>query len=165
MRMTSPAVATTSGEEVPELARWVVEIDTAASSNMPFARIAPLMQTAHLRRDVGHEVATREPTRALSTIDTTGLKCAPETGPEHEDERGEAGGGGGGVLEQLQARIIAEVCGRDAGADHERGEQRRPEETPRTTRRPIGAVIAHTPRPPARSPTGRGERADASKTA
>ena len=55
---------------------------------------------------------------------TTGLKCAPETGPKIRISTVEAEGRGDGVRQQLQPDVVAEAGGHDAGADH-RGDQQR----------------------------------------
>jgi hypothetical protein len=49
-------------------------------------------------------------------------------GPEHEDDREQARGGGSGVLQQLEADVAGrELLGRDARADDDRRQERRPE--------------------------------------
>jgi hypothetical protein len=56
------------------------------------------------------------------------LKCAPGNRSEHEDDREEASRGRGGVLKQLESDVVrGELLGGDAGADHDRGQERRSE--------------------------------------
>ena len=55
---------------------------------------------------------------------TTGLKWAPETAPEHPDQRDERSGGGGSVLQQLQADVVGgEAAGHDPRADDRHHEE------------------------------------------
>src|SRR3984957_8379596 len=77
----SPNVATTSERKWPALARWCVEMLTAARENMRLATTAPNEHPATWEKR--YAVALRQviPPKAASTKETTGLKCAPDTGP------------------------------------------------------------------------------------
>jgi hypothetical protein len=53
------------------------------------------------------------------------VEVATGDGAEHEDDREQAGAGRGCVLEELEPDVIGrELLGRDAGADHDRCEER-----------------------------------------
>ena len=73
---------------------------------------------------VGRTTRQRTPPKAASTSDTTGLKCAPDTG-EHQDEGIQAGRGGGRVLGVAPDRGVAgrQLLGSDPRPDHHRGQK------------------------------------------
>src|SRR3977135_767559 len=82
----SPAVATTSPMKWPAVNRSLVEISNAVRSNMTFARTAPMIppDTCAAAYATTDPIVIREPARrssSQSAADTTGLKCAPDTGP------------------------------------------------------------------------------------
>ena len=63
------------------LARSLVEMLTAGRANIRFAATAPAMHPATCTGRYAAASRQRSPPNAASTNDTTGLKCAPDTGP------------------------------------------------------------------------------------
>src|SRR3984885_5766107 len=81
MTSSSPAVAITSDRACAPDALCLTEMETAACPNIRFAVTAPDTQPATW---AGRETAAARqdsPPSAASANDTTGLKCAPDTGP------------------------------------------------------------------------------------
>src|SRR6185437_15108279 len=77
----SPRVAITSERKWAPEARWCVERLTAGVENMRLASTAPPMQPATWVGMYAAAAVQRTPPRAASTSDTTGLRWAPEIGP------------------------------------------------------------------------------------
>ena len=80
---------------------------------------------------------------ARSTSVTTGLKWAPDTAPNIEDQPDQRAGGGGRVLEQLQADVVGrQAAGHDPrpddGDDQQAGAERLGDEAPGE----VGAEVA-----------------------
>ena len=72
-------MAITSASRCSGLARWWLEMLTAASANIAFAAMAPLMQPAIWAGMEASASRRERPPKAASTSETTGSKCPPET--------------------------------------------------------------------------------------
>ena len=71
----------TSDRACGPLARCLVEIDTACSPNIRFAPAAPVTHPAIWAGRYAAASRQEIPPSAASANETTGLKCAPDTGP------------------------------------------------------------------------------------
>ena len=69
------------GDAADGLARWWVEMLTAASAHMPLASTAPAAHPVICAGMWASASRHDKPPKLASTSDTTGFKCAPETGP------------------------------------------------------------------------------------
>jgi hypothetical protein len=77
----SPTVATTSERKWAGDARLCAEMLTAAFENMRLATTAPPMHPTTWTGRYATAARQLTPPKMASTNDTTGLKCAPDTGP------------------------------------------------------------------------------------
>src|SRR5579863_370689 len=77
----SPRVATTSDRKCAPLARCLVDQLTAAPANIRLATTAPLIQPPTCAGRYARASRHLRPPNAASTNDTTGLRWAPDTGP------------------------------------------------------------------------------------
>ena len=78
-----------------------------------------------LRGDVRRQVAPRPPPERRVGGVTAGLRCAPETGAERQQDRDERAGRRERVDEQPYAVVVGEALGRDARADDRGDEEKR----------------------------------------
>ena len=102
---TSPAVATTSASRCGQSARSFVLHAIAAAANIRFARIAPAMHPTICAGMYAAVIATPLRCRRASTIETTGLKCAPDTVWKTRISTARPECGGERILEELQAGV------------------------------------------------------------
>ena len=79
--MSRPSVATTSPSQSPPLERECVDHDTASRSNIRLATTAPDMPPAICAATYAATARTSRPPNTASASVTTGLRWAPDTGP------------------------------------------------------------------------------------
>ena len=132
---TSPAVATTSPSQVLAGRPVVCDDSTASRSNMALASERPddrRRRSARRRRRPRRRrgpAPRRSP--GQSTSETTGLKCAPDTGPKHQDQHDEAEHGGGASSRAAAGRRRAGTAAGQRYPTRRRRRRARPCRAPR----------------------------------
>ena len=124
MTRISPRVATISERKWAAVARWWVEIDTAALENIRLATTAPADAAGHLGGQIRAGVAPAQPAEGGVDEGDHRVEMRPRDRAEHQDDGVEPGGGGRRVLEQLEPDVARrELLGGDARADDDGGQE------------------------------------------
>src|SRR6266511_6083575 len=125
-----PAVATTSPSHRCPASRRVCDQVTGSRLNIRFARIDPPIAprtcaATYPPRSLAVMPVRARRTRNQSAADTTGLRCAPDTRAEDQNQGAQGERGRGGVLQQLQPDVVrGQLRGHDPGADDGGDEKR-----------------------------------------
>ena len=155
-------MATTSPSQQPRHRSGRSWTTTAAgSSYITFASTRPRSRRRSARRrrrrcpGAGSRPPRSPPGDHQAASETTGLRCAPETGPSVRMSTLEAECRGRGVLQQLEADVVGrQPLGGDAGADDDRHQQGGAEQL---GGRPAGEVgLGHAQQPVLDRRAGRG---------